>query len=162
MSCQSTSRVVGSLQTPSRACWLSRKIVRRLLLNSSRELSACGFFTTLSRNRQSLRKNRAAERHQPSSELIIIGSLTIRLSLERNLGHPVLEAILLSAPARPRNHACTKNRGCLFFSCFERTCSGSISRLPWRCSLARRSDLNGRSGWFLLSQLMGSLANCVP
>ena len=26
MPCQSTSRVVGSLQTPSKACWLSQKI----------------------------------------------------------------------------------------------------------------------------------------
>ena len=29
MSCQSTSRVVASLQMPSRAWWLSRKIVRK-------------------------------------------------------------------------------------------------------------------------------------
>ena len=27
MPCQSTSRVVGSRQTPSKACWLSQKIV---------------------------------------------------------------------------------------------------------------------------------------
>ena len=32
MPCRSTSRVVVSLQTPSRACWLSQKIVRRPLL----------------------------------------------------------------------------------------------------------------------------------
>ena len=87
----------------------------------------------------------------------------------RNSAHPVLEATSLSAVARPRNHACTKNSGCLSFSRVERTCSGNISRLPWRCSLARRrasaimlpSDSKGRSG-FLLSLLIGSLASCVP
>src|SRR4051812_30359756 len=36
MPCRSTSRVVVSLQTLSRACWLSRKIVRKPLPSSSR------------------------------------------------------------------------------------------------------------------------------
>src|SRR5215813_9980980 len=36
MSCQSTSRVVVSLRMPSRAWWLSRKIVRKPSPNSAR------------------------------------------------------------------------------------------------------------------------------
>src|SRR6516165_801999 len=36
MPCQSSSRVVGSRRTPSKGCWLSPKIVRKLLPSSSR------------------------------------------------------------------------------------------------------------------------------
>src|SRR5215469_17384161 len=39
MPCQSISRVVGSRQKPTKACWLNQKIVRKRLPSSSRALA---------------------------------------------------------------------------------------------------------------------------